>query len=497
VKRHFRDARGLLPLLALAGALALAVGCSETPVVAPYDNPFDPDGVNGGDPFELVAVYYNGAVLLSWNSVGGGVVKYLVLHSLDGTAYTDVDTVQTPAHNYAHHGFAANRMNWYKIRALDAADRGSDISSAVAASFMAPPRLDIGDTTFAASRYTVLHFAADLGDTVEVDSLPDFSTAVLAALDESGLVDVDWDLGAAVTPTDWKHIHYRVLVAGARFPAWHDSLQVRFDPTFTLLGTPATVASLRPVLRIGGQGVTDMRFAAGLADLADVEPFPAAATYDGYELSALPDTQTVYAEFFSDFGITTIDSLIAAPDSLRGVAVVINGGSDGTSADALTVYVDARATEMRAAATLGELAATPWIPYAPTFSFVHDGCASDLVKTVHVQLRNDWFVADPVSDAIQWLPPEALAATIDDPGELGSGQAITLTGTAAPGTCSAPLDLVEVNDGGDWAAATGLESWSYAWTAPTVVDTMTVTLRVRVTAGAEVHESELDVVVNP
>jgi hypothetical protein len=497
VKRHLDAARGLVLLLALAGALALAVGCTETPVETAFDNPFDPDNPDGGDPFDLIALYVNDAVFLTWQNVGGGVTKYLILHSTDGVVYADLDTVSAPGVNYAHLDFAANRVNWYKVRGLNQYGQGTSVSAVTPATFLAPPRLTIGAADFAPGRHILLSASTDLGDRFEVDSLPDFSTSVIADFDEEGRVELDWDLGEAVTTTDWKHVYYRVDTGGILSPDWHDSIQVRFDPALSLLGNPATVGRFNPTLAISGDGVTAMRFAPTRADLATTPWEDPAETWTDHFLTAEPDSQWIFGEFRSDFGFAVFDSVVAVPDSLVGWLLVLNGGADATSADSLRITTTAVATDMRFATSLTDLVLQPWIPYATPAFIEHDGCASAPLKTVYVQLRNDWFTADAVSASIQWLPPEALGVAFTDPGDVSSGQSVLLAGTAVAGTCSAPLDRVEVDTGAGWETATGLETWTFAWTAPVVLEETSVTLYARVTAGEETHVATLDVMIAP
>jgi hypothetical protein len=87
--------------------------------------------------------------------------------------------------------------------------------------------------------------------------------------------------------------------------------------------------------------------------------------------------------------------------------------------------------------------------------------------------------------------------TIAAPDTVTGGEAAVIAGTAVAGTCGAPLDLVEVDAGAGWQAASGLATWTYPWTAPAVDDTLTITVSTRVSAGADTATDSHDIVVLP
>lgn len=491
-----------LRAFALTAALLLAwlLGCTQDPGAPDLSNPLDPDGPQGGDPFNLVVGYLNGAVLVRWDAPGlPGIVNYEVLHSLvpEGP-FSIVGSVEAPAVTFSHTGFAPNRENYYKVRATDALGAASAVSHIQAVGIAAPPLLTIGEGSATATRQVDLFIRAAVGDRVEVDSLPDFSTSTEQDLDENGEATLAWDLGTAAASDEWKYVNIRIWTGAASGDAYRDSIKTAFAPDLRLEGDPVVIGSLTPALQIDGDGVTGMRFADSREAL-DLAAFITAETpYAGYLLDeAVADSQLIYGEFACDFGFTRIDSVWAVPDSLATIELKINNGAESTADLDVQVGAAVAATQMRFAQTVEDLAAAAWMDYASVASFTLNGCEGGLVETIHGQFRNDWFSPDPVSDDILWLPPEVLDVTIAVPDTVDSGELVAITGTAIAGTCTAPLDLVEFDSGDGWTGVTGLETWGIDWTAPTVEALSSALLKARVTAGAETDSVVVEVLVRP
>ncbi len=486
-------------LLAALMVLALAAGCTQEPDAPTYGNPLDPDGPYQGDPFAIGALYMDGSVIVSWTGLTmPGIAGYEVLHGLEQAgSFSIAGSVESSTTTFNHQDYAPNRANYYKVRAVDINGSGSAISSVQAAELVTPAYLQIGETGTAASRELDLFVHADIGDSVELAATSDFAAGIVAVFDENGEATVPWDLGEADSNGVWKHVYMQVYAGGTPGEAWHDSIEVEFTPQLQGEGGQTQVASINPVLEILGDGVTLMRFAADRIDLPLAAWLPGDSLYNDYLLDAAPDSQYVFGEFTCDFGFTQVDSFLAVPDSLVDITLLINGGAESTPDLELSLSVEAAATQMRFAENVGELAATGWQDYAPTTTFTHGGCAGDLLKTVYGQFRNDWFEPAPVSDTIQWLPAEVLDVTLAVADTVTGGAAVDVTGTAVAGTCSAPLDSVEFDDGSGWQGVTGLEEWSFDWTAPVVVEHTAVTLSARVVAGAEADTVTAEVVVAP
>lgn len=490
--------RPRLPLIALLAAIALALGCTQVPDPPGFDNPLDPDGTHG-DPFNVTAFFLAGAVVVTWTALDlPDVAGYEILRSGNETGpYNVIGSVEHPTVSYADRDFAPNLPNFYKVRATDGLGNSTLISGVAAARVLAPPRLTLADTSTSATRHLALTLEVALGDSAVLDSLPSFATAVTAVFDEEGAAALPWDLGPAPANSVWKHVYVRVYAAGIAGTVFHDSIKVRFAPDLKLEGNPATLADRTPALRIIGHGVTQMRFASDRASLGAAAWLPGARTHEDHLLGEQLDSQLIFGEFACDFGFTVIDSIAAVPDDLQPLTLTVNGGAAATSALLVPLACDARATHMRFAETLPELGAASWQPYAAQTTFAHSACTGNRAKTVWAQFRNDWLTADPVSGSFQWLPPEALGVTIAAPDTVTGGEAAAIAGTAVAGTCGDPLNLVEVDAGAGWQAANGLATWTFAWTAPAVDDTTTITVSARVSAGNDTATDTHDIVVLP
>lgn len=486
----------LLPVL-LATAL-LALGCTEEPAAPTWDNPLDPQGPGGGDAFQVQAIYSGGQVVVTWNEPQGpAVFSYQILHALtsDGP-FTVLGTVDAGASSFIHEEFSPNDTNYYKVRGLDRNDEPSALSNVTAAAVQVPPVVTLGATPLA-SRWVELTIAAAVGDTVEVDSLPDFPAPARAPLVD-GTATLTWDVGLAADPEETKVIYARVRTGGVPGAAVHDSLDLDFTPDVTFVGNPAALARRDAPLRImPSTGVTRMRFAAERAAL-DAAPWETPAdTFTGYLLGAAADSQLVFAEFEGDLGLGWVDSVWAVPDRLQDLELILNGGSETVTGPGIPVAVEAAATQIRLAGSSADLAATPWQEYAAPVVFTHDACASGVEKTVWAQVRNDWITADALHDTVTWLPGEALGLTYTGPDTLAPATAVTLSGTAVAGTCTGPVDGVFLDPGAGETAATGLAVWTFPWTSPAAAETTTVSVAWRVTAGPETATGSFDVVIAP
>ena len=292
-------------------------------------------------------------------------------------------------------------------------------------------------------------------------------------------------------------VKFRIAISSCPNSCVVDSVDVAFEPSLLLDGNPATIALRNPVMRVLGDGIEQMRFAASAEDLAAAAWIDPADPYDGYELSAVAEPQWIFGEFSSDFGFTAIDSVEAVPDSLSAPTFMISGGDEATSSYTLEIVSDATASRMRFAETVEQLAVSSWEDYAAATSLDHGACAGDRTKIVYGQFANDWFTSAVVSDTILWIPPQPLQVDIEPPADVVGGADVTVAGTAIAGTCDAGLDLVEVDFGDGWTAASGLESWSAVWAVPAVTETQDIVIRARVTAGAVTAQDSLTVSVSP
>ena len=483
------DTRRTIALLAAAAA-TLLFGCTEPPEKGTFENPLDPMGPQGGDPFELQAVVSGHEVLVTWTGQSqGDLAGYQILrtHSADGIFAWLADVAAT-AVSYRDSSYAPNRENWYKILALDGEGAVTDESLVTAAMVLPPAQVTFPVGASTPSRIVDVEAVTAVGDRIEIDLDPAFPDPVSLDFDEEGLAAGTLDIGAADATGEWRYIHSRVFTGEAVSAVRLDSLRVNFAPALQFASSGGTVASRTTPLMVGGSGgVVRMRFAVDRPGLEGAAWLDGATTYEGWELTAEADSQLVYGEFECDFGFTAVDSAWAAPDSLLGLELVLNGGVEPVSGGFIPVDIAATATHIRAAGSPEDLASTAWQPYGDAVTFAHDGCDSPLEKTVWAQVRNDWFTADPISATATWAPPEVLGTSVSLADTIHAGLETVISGTTVRGTCSDPVDLVELSWVEDeWHAAVGTAGWTFAWTAP--AEPGEVSMTVRVTAGEETAE---------
>ncbi len=480
-------------------SLALVFGCTETPQEPEFSNPFDPDGTAGSDPYNVAANYAGHQVIVTWSIPAvSGIASFIVerANAIDGP-FTTIATVEAAISNYSDTDYAPNQANYYRVRALNGSAAPGPSSGVTAATVIVPPDVTIGETSTISSRMVTIMVRSSSGQSVELDDQSDFSDPSSADLIE-GTAEFDWDVGTAAANDEWKFLYVRVILGGTPGDTYADSIQVDFSPQLTFEGNPATLASrTTPLVMIGGSGIETMRFADNRLDLESTPWVVGADIYTDYELTAVADSQQVFGEFASDLGLSWIDSTWAVPDSLNTIELVLNEGEEATAGSEFLIDIDAVATQMRLAGTAEGLAGTAWEPFAMPVTWVHDGCESGVVKTVFVQLRNDWFTLNPTSGSVVWLPSEALGLTYTGPAAAVSGTEIELAGTAVGHTCGDALTLVEIDLGSGFVPAIGTDDWTLAWTAPTVSEITTVAFGWRVSDGTNEVAGEFSVVVSP
>ena len=479
--------------------LALVFGCTETPQEPEFSNPFDPNGTVGSDPYNVAANYAGHQVIVTWSIPAlSGIASFIVERSstVDGP-FTTIATVEATISSYSDIDYAPNHANYYRVRALNGSAAPGPTSGVTAATVIVPPDVTIGETSTISSRQVTITVRSSSGQSVELDDQSDFSDSSSADLIE-GTAEFDWDVGTATVNDEWKFLYVRVNIGGTSGETYADSIQVDFTPQLTFDGNPATLASrTTPLVMIGGSGIETMRFADNRLDLESASWVDGTDVYNDYELTAVADSQQVFGEFSSDLGLSWIDSTWAVPDSLTTIEMVLNEGEEATADSEFLVDIDAVATQMRLAGTAEDLASTAWEPYAMPVTWIHDSCESGVVKTVFVQLRNDWFTLNPTSGSVVWLPSEALGLTYTGPAAASSGTEVELTGTAVGHTCGDPLILVELDLGSGFVPATGTDDWTLGWTAPTVSEVTTVAFDWRVSDGTNEATGNFSIVVSP
>jgi hypothetical protein len=411
--RHRRiTARALVlaaPLALLALAAALLPGCARKPEAPTWANPFDPAN---GDPFHATATVVNDRIFVQWTPpTFPGLNAVDVLRALDEAGpYAVIGSVGPTLPSFIDTAFVPNRMNYYKLSGRDADGAASGLAGVTAAYEFAPPYLRIArGASSTATRLDTLSLLTTGGDAFELAATRNFSGSVEvpAGADTVFLVR---DLGPAAGNGEFRHVWLRVRTGTDFSLVVHDSIKTMFSPDLQIAGRPATVASPRLTLAIGGAGVDSMRFAlsaAGLTDAAWVRPDSVAAGKAWYTADLLgPETgtQTLHGEFRCDFGYSVNATLACHPDNLTAANFALGTG-DITVAQTVRVLSSAVATQMRFAESLDALAAAPWRAYADTSEFtlsLVDG-SSGTLRRVYGQFANAWFSA-VTSDTIRFVP---------------------------------------------------------------------------------------------
>lgn len=504
--RRTATGRGLAALAGLAAAacllgLLVAGGCTEVPTDPGPDNPLDPEGPQGGDPFHLQALRSGDQVLLRWDLLTGqpGVRGYAISRSVDPDSLVEIDRVEADAETYLDTSPAPGTVNYYRVRAVDAEGRTSAASLLTPESVWTLPRLEIeegAETT--PTRHVTVGLRTSFGDVVDLARSEDLAGAVtlpIAAGDTTNLLP--FDLGPAGADGDTAHVWARVRLGQVAAPLAHDQVEVAFEPELALVGSPATLASRLVDLAVDAAGADSMRFALSLAGLAAAPWAPADSLVTGFELGPEPEPQTIYGAFLCDFGFAVTRQVAAVPDDLTGAAFVLDGDAEVTGSATVRVDSDARALWMRFG-TGPDLRTVPWQAYADTITLSLDPTPG--TKTVYGQFRNDWTVSPVVADRIVLAAgTEPLVAfTVPAAGaELAGGTPLLLAGTASAAAGGAPLDSVLVDWGEGYRRADGLASWSLVWPVPAVAADSVASLSARAFAGTGTGAAVVTVTIKP
>jgi hypothetical protein len=495
--------RRLAWFLLLPAVLLLAFGCTKRPDEPEFDNPFDPAGPDAGNPFHLEARESGNNVLVSWDQPPHpDITSYNVLRSADGQSFALRDTVppmaNSPTNQYIDTTPLRNAPNYYKVQAVNSVGQTTASSRVAAVPVVALPYLEIaGGAASTATRLVDVSFGSRVGDTAELDSLPDFPAPLITAVVPGDTVlSVPWDLGPAGSDEEYKHVYLRIMTGGVSSEVARDSIQVQFRPSFSVAGNPPTVAGRDVQLAVASTGVSLMRFASSSAGLASASWVPGAPTV-AYRLEDRLGQQIIYGEFQGDFGLpSSTATTTAAPDELEDAGFVIAGDAELTDSAAVELHCDAVALWMRFSEA-PDLAGVPWVPYADTLTFNLSPAGG--LKVVYGQFRNDWVDSPVLSDWIT-LVAQDLDVQIVTPfagATLEGGTPLLMTGIAVPASGGDPVDLVEVDTGEGWITTQGIASWSHLWDVPSVLADSTATLRARATAGELIATDTVTVTIVP
>ncbi len=493
------------PGIVLALALSGVFGCAHDLADPLFENPFDPGGPDGGDPFQILAIPSGNSVVVTWRQPDHpGVTEYAVLHSDDDNAFASVGTVNhLPAadeNTFIHNEPVPNAVNYYKVMARDGEGNATAVSAVASAPVDMPPFFQIGDgSPSVASRFVTLAIKTIVGDSLDIAANDTFTGATtLATVPGDTTFAVDWNLGPAAGNSETKDLYLRCRTAADTSQVNHQSVLVSFLPSLSVVGNPATVADEYVDLAVSDTtGLVQMRFASHSDSLESTAWVPADSTYPDYRLADVMTEQTIYGEFESNFGFSAIATCEIAPDDLSGVSFYLQslaGSQELTDSVEVVISSQAVALQMRFSEN-PSFVGVPWLTYAAldTFTLSED----EGEKVVYGQYRNFWTESPVLADWITYVaqPLEiGFHVPLDSTVVLGGSQ-LTVSGFARAATGGDPIDLVEVDLGQGFVPATGTESWSVDWDVPVYTEDTELTLRARVTAGAETATGLLTVTV--
>lgn len=486
----------LLPLTGLTG-------CERAPGPAAWDNPFDPAGPDGGDPLKLRATVSAGNITLTWNQPQDmGIAEYAISQAVhpDSTwSSLALVTQTTDVQNYHQvTDPTPTRSHWYRIQALDADGTASLTSYATPAGVVLGPRviMNHGAATIA-TRQLSLKVVVSRGTTLRVAQGPAFATETdypAAAPGDTAYIALD--AGAAV---QGDTVRVRVIATdGGAFTSAATIAQARvdFSPDFALKGGGAVASSRTVTLAVPPSGVVQMRFASSEAGLAAATWVPGAATHTQLLLSVATTAQQVWGEFEGDFGYNSISHITVTPDLLTAAAFRLAVPEDHVvTTSAVRGILTGKAALVRWSEG-PDLASAPWQAHTDTLGIALSPEAG--LKTIYLQMRNDW-ADSPVLTDYAVLVSRGVEVAFVAPAQdavLQSGVSLQVRGTASGG--EAAVDSVKVDLGdGVFRSVTGLASWTRMWSLPVVIADTPLTLRARAWAGADSATAVIGVTVAP
>ena len=491
-------------LLALVSITLVSVltGCDSTPEKPVYDNPFDPNGPNGGDPYDLTATLGDTTITLSWiQPQGFGITNFDVLHSTslveEFFSIGVVDVTDEDRGIFAYVNPEPTTTHYFKIQAIDDLGNISGVSYIVPASAQVLARVVIGNgNKLAVTRNTSLNITVTDGDSLRISQTGHEDSELVMAADVSGTPSiVPWDLGSADSNDTILTMNVVVQFGNNLGDTNKVELELDFTPRLALAQGGIRVASLIPALTIEPEGLVFMRFASALEDLADLPWLPGSSTYDEYHLVDTANPQTIYAEFLGDFGFSNFQQLIVRPDLLLDptFALVLppNHISDDITIKGIS---NANATLMRFGESL-DFSSIPWIAYSDTTFITLTPEPGE--KVIYAQYRNDFADSPILTDYVIHInQPVDVVITAPAEGNLVNGGTFLLVqGTSTSPSGSIPVDLVKFDGGDGFVDVEGTDNWSFNWEIPRFDLDTDLTIRARAWAGDDSVTTSMSLIV--
>ena len=492
----------ILLALMIPTALVLLSGCESKPAAPDFNNPFDPDGPNGGDPFELVATLGDTTITLIWNNLDGyDLATYEVMHSNnyfgDFFSIGTVEASDLPIATFTYLDPDPTAYHYFLIQAYDTHGNFTQTSHIVPTSITTLARVVVGNGSGQVeSRYINIRINVTSGDSLRISQSGHPDTEEVIAADDTGApVTLPWDLG----PVDSNDTTLTINVVVQNNTNLGDTnsveLDVNFTPTFGLSQGGASVAQIFPPLSIGTEGVASMRFADTEENL-DTQPWmDAAPEYSGFELANTVNTQAINAEFLGDFGFSIFRQLNVQADLMTDATFSLILPSDHIS-DVSTIkgICNANATQMRFNESL-DFTSTPWVAYEDTATIVLSSEPGE--KTVYAQFRNEFADSPIFTDyVVHLLQSVEVAISAPSASDLvPGGHIFNVLGTATSPSATNPVTLVKFDGGDGFIDVEGTENWSVSWDVPRFDIDTNLTIRARAWAGDDSVTTTMDVIV--
>jgi hypothetical protein len=495
--------------LAIAFVLALGVpvvfsllpGCDSSPSEPVYNNPFDPLGPDGGDPLQVRATAFNDTtVKLTWNQPQGlGITKYVIsgspLRESGWEVIGNQDHTSNPTTDFDYHEAASTSTTWYRVQAFTDTDF-SITSYATPDSATTGPRVIVG-TGFGhtGTRFTNLEITVTQGNMVRIalDSTFTENLMVVPAEEPGVPLTLTYDIGTAAGNDEIKTLYVASFSDGYESVPSVQSIRVEFEPAFTVVGEPKTLATRTVDLTIPTEGVLNMRFFANEADTATTPWVPVFDTYVGYQLSDSANKQTIFGQFQGDFGFNSLVELSVTPDLLDQAAFFMfhPDSSHTTEQSTVTGFSNAVATEMRYSES-ADLALAPWVAYKDTVQIGLSPTPGH--KVIYVQYRNDWTMSGILTDyVIHVSQPAEVSFWAPLEGDvLMGGTRFQVRGASTAGEENETVFLVKFDpgDGNGFLNAVGTETWTYMWEVPSFTADTQLTIRAQAFYGPSADSLE-------
>ena len=499
-----------LAFLTMAGAACMLAGCQEKPGAPAFDNIFDPLNPSSENPLNVKVSLGDTLITVIWDFPPGfDITTYEILHSLDPPSgfsslgsFEPLETIPPQTVGIFRYANPEPTTTHYIMVLAFMADGSHPlISDMVAVVAVTPPLVIAGNGTgYSASRYLDLTITVSSEESLLISAAADFSDPLEVAVTDPGSPQtVAWDLGPAAENLENKELYVLAFTGSALSDTAEIELTARFQPAFTAVGKPSTVATRTIDLEIPVTGVVAMRFASSEDDLATAEWVPGAAVFSDYQLSDSLNPQDIFGEFEGDFGFNHSSHYTAKPDALTDATFELDLPETGVTDDAtVTCLCSATATEMRFAET-PTFIGVPWQNYADSAPFTLT--PEEGAKTVYAQFRNDWTESAILTDEVIYVtqPADVAFTTPAEGDEVTGGTTLQLRGTSTAQAGTGVVDAVKVDtgDGSGFHLAAGTEEWTYWWDIPDHEATTPTVLRARAYANEDSVTAVLNVTVIP